>query len=98
MLGGVTEVLELNFQIAGTLFNNISIIAANLSREAGFGLIDLIQMNSEKGVILCKTFSVGAGSLSMVLVIEKNANITLAKHHLEKVCAEIQRNQSLTID
>lgn len=85
MVGGVTEVMGMNFEIAGTLFNNIFIIAKNLGKESGFGAIDLVRLNSEKGVILCRTFYIKGEQFSVVLVIEKKSNITLAKLKLEKI-------------
>jgi hypothetical protein len=85
MVGGVTEVLGMNFEIAGTLFNNIYIIAENMSKEAGYGSIDLVQLNSNKGVILCKTVLIKKKSRSIILVVEKGSNITLTKLKLAKI-------------
>lgn len=85
MLGGVTEVLGMSFEVAGTLFNNVFILAKNLSIESGFGDLFMLQLNSEKGIVLSKSFTSKQKTLTVVLVIKNNSSANLAKIELDRI-------------
>jgi roadblock/LC7 domain-containing protein len=84
MLGGVTEVSGVNFEIAGELFHDVLLIADNRAKEAGFGNADLLQVNTERGIIFGKCFNEGGVHFHAVLVIDKDANVAMAKLLLQK--------------
>jgi len=84
MLGGVTQVAGINFEIAGQLFHDVFLIAENRSIEAGFGITDTIQVNSKKVIIFAKCFREGAIHFHTILVVDNDANIGMARLMLQK--------------
>lgn len=90
MLAGVTEVSGVSFEIAGKLFHDAFLIANNNSREAGFGRIDLLQIDAEIGCVLAKSCIETDNPFHVLLVINRNSNIARAKLELNKVTESLK--------
>jgi hypothetical protein len=85
MLGGVTDVSGINFEIAGSLFHDTLLITDNRSKEAGFGGVNQMQINTETGTIFIKCCRDEHMHFHTILVVKKNANVAMAKIILNKV-------------
>jgi hypothetical protein len=92
MLGGVTEISGINFEIAGTLFHEALIIIDNRSKEVGFGGIEMMQVNTEKGIVLGKCYNDAEANIHYhtILVLENDANVAMARLILNKVVEELK--------
>lgn len=90
MLAGVTEVSGVSFEIAGKLFHDAFLIVNNNSREAGFGRIDMLQMDAEIGTVLAKSCVDVDNPFHILLVMNRDANIARAKLELNKVTESLK--------
>ncbi len=90
MLGGVTDVSGINFEIAGSLFHDTLLITDNRSKEAGFGGVNQMQVNTESGIFFMKCFRVEEVHFHTMLVVKNNTNIAMAKVMLNKVVDELR--------
>lgn len=98
MLAGVTEVSGVSFEIAGKLFHDSFLIVNNNSREAGFGRIDLMQINTEIGTVLTKSCIDVDNPFQVLLVISRNANVARAKLELNKVAESLKEEFDDNLD
>jgi roadblock/LC7 domain-containing protein len=89
MLGGVTEIEGMNFEIAGSLFHDSYLITDNLSQEAGFGKVDMFQLNTEKGTVFGKCYKQDGKHFHVLMVMKAGANIAMANLKLKKVIDEL---------
>lgn len=90
MLGGVTDISGVSFEIAGSLFHDAFLIVNNKSREANFGYVNLVQMDTETHTVLCKCFNEGEKHFHVILVVKKNSNIAISRLMLKKVFEELK--------
>ncbi|MCP4215310.1 MAG: hypothetical protein GY765_11680 [bacterium] len=84
MLGGVTDVSGINFEIAGSLFHDAFLMINNNSREAGFGYINMVQVNTEMGKVFAQCYKEADVHFHTILVIKNDANVARAKMMLNK--------------
>lgn len=84
MIGGVTEVARINFEIAGSLFHDLFLITQNQSREAGFGNTDTILLYTQNGIILGQSFDQKDIHFHTILALDIQANVAMAKLILNK--------------
>jgi roadblock/LC7 domain-containing protein len=91
MLGGVTEVSGLSFEIGGKLFHDAFLMLNNNSREAGFGRIDLMQVHTETALVLVNCCNDGKNHFHTILVMRTGGNVAAAKLKLEKVVEELKQ-------
>lgn len=84
MLGGVTDVAGINFEIAGSLFHDLFLITQNKSREAGFGTTDIILLYTKNGIILGQCFDQEGFHFHTILALDNRANVAMAKLILNK--------------
>ncbi len=90
MLGGITEVMGINFEIAGTLFHDSFLITNNNSQEAGFGKVEMFHLYTEKGIIVGKCFNEEGIHFHTILVVEPTANLGMAKLLLSKAIDDLK--------
>lgn len=95
MIGGVTDVSGINFEIAGTLFHNAYLFMNNNSREAGFGYVDQFQVNTEIGVVLGKCVREKDLHFHTILVIKHSANLAMSRLLLNKLCVTLAEEQKV---
>ncbi len=93
MLGGVTDVSGINFEIAGTLFHDAYLFTNNNSREAGFGYVDQFQIDTEIGIVLGKCIREQDLHFHTILVVSRTANLPMSKFLLNKVCKQLADDQ-----
>lgn len=91
MLGGVTEISGLSFEIGGKLFHDAFLMLNNNSREAGFGCINLLQVHTETAIVLVKCCLDSKNQFHTFLVIQTGGNVEMAKAVLEKVAVELKQ-------
>ena len=84
MLGGVTNVAGINFEIAGSLFHDLFLISQNQTKEAGFGKTEIILLYTENGIILGQSFNEDGVHFHTILALQNDANIAMAKLLLNK--------------
>ncbi|MCK4765060.1 MAG: hypothetical protein KAW12_22875 [Candidatus Aminicenantes bacterium] len=84
MLGGVTDVAGINFEIAGSLFHDLFLITRNQTREAGFGETDIIMLYTKNGIIMGQSFDEEDVHFHTILALRNDANIAMAKLLLSK--------------
>jgi len=90
MLAGVTEIEGINFEIASLLFHDTFLIVDNRSQESGFGKTDLLQINTEKGIVLIKCYRESLTHFHLVLVVKRSGNIAMARLMLDKAAEMIK--------
>lgn len=90
MLGGVTDVAGVSFEIAGSLFHDAFLFADNHSVEAGFGRIDMVQANTEAGIVFGQCYKDAEVHFHIILVMVKDANVAKAKMTMMKVVASLK--------
>ncbi len=99
MLGGVTHVAGINFEIAGSLFNDLFLITQNQSKEAGFGTTDTILLYTEKGIIVGQCFCDKDIQFHTIVSLKSNGNIAMAKLLLSKTILDLKDEvEKLTTD
>jgi predicted regulator of Ras-like GTPase activity (Roadblock/LC7/MglB family) len=85
MLEGTTEISGIHFETAGSMIHDMLLNAKRVSETSGFGNCDMLQLETEMGIILAKCFNDGKIHFHTVLVINKNGNVAMAKMKLKKV-------------
>lgn len=90
MLCGTTEVSGMSFEIAGSLFHDVYLITDNRSKEAGFGEADMIQVNTQTGIVFAKCYRDEYTHFHTILVVSNGSNIAMAKMLLSKVIEELK--------
>jgi hypothetical protein len=90
MLGGVTEVAGISFEIAGSLFHDAFLIADNHSREAGFGRMDMVMANTEAGLVFAHCHRDDEVHFHIILVMANESNAAKARLTLTKVAASLK--------
>jgi response regulator of citrate/malate metabolism len=85
MLEGTTEVSGIHFETAGSMIHDMLLNAKKMAEASGFGNCDMIQLDTEMGVVLAKCFNDGTIHYHTVLVIKKDGNVAMAKMKLKKV-------------
>lgn len=84
MLGGITEVAGINFEIAGSLFHDLFLITQNKSQEAGFGTTETILLYTKSGIILGQCFKQRDIHFHTIIALDTQANVAMAKLLLNK--------------
>lgn len=85
MIAGVLEVSGINFENAGKQFLQMLDNAKRLIEKAGFGMVNLVQVDSQLGIILSKHLSAEEQEYSLILVVKNDSNIGLTKIKLNQV-------------
>jgi len=85
MLGGITEVSGVNFEIAGTLFHDAYLFLKDNSIESGFGKAKMFRVDTEKGIIIGKCFEEGKIHFHTILVIQTDTDMKTAISVLDNV-------------
>jgi hypothetical protein len=85
MLEGTTEISGIHFETAGSMIHDMLLNAKKVSETSGFGNCDMLQLDTEMGIILAKCFNDGKIHFHTVLVIKKDGNVAMAKMILKKV-------------
>ena len=98
MQAGITEVSGVSFEIAGKLFHDAFLFTNNNSREAGFGRIDTLQVESELGVVLAKCCSGGEDAFHTIVVVSRDTNLAMAKMLLSKVVETLKSDFQEDLD
>lgn len=89
MLEGVTDVSGIHFETAGSQVHDTLLNAKKMSAEAGFGDSDMIQIDTEMGIVFCKCFNDGKVHFHTVLVIKNDGNIAMAKMKMKKFIEDV---------
>jgi hypothetical protein len=89
MIAGVLEVSGINFENAGMLFQKMLENAKNLIEKAGFGMVNLVQVDSQLGIILSKHLKVEERYYSVILVVKTDSNLGLTKIKLNQVSEKL---------
>ena len=92
MVGGVTEVSGINFEIAGSLFHDAYLVTNNNTREAGFGYTNMIQVDTDMGIIFAKCIREEGLHFHTILVVKNDANIAMAKLMLSRVVDSLRED------
>ena len=90
MLGGMTEVSGVNFEIAGVLFHDAYLFMKDHSAESGFGKAKMFRVDTEKGIVIGKCFEEGEIHFHTLLVIEPNTDMKKAISVLDKVIQSLK--------
>ncbi|MCP4150647.1 MAG: hypothetical protein GY757_23070 [bacterium] len=90
MIGGVTEISGINFEIAGSLIHDALLFLNNNCREAGFGPVDLLQINARIGIVLAKCFQGDDTHFHTMMVLKHDSNVARAKLMLEKAAKALK--------
>jgi DNA-binding response OmpR family regulator len=85
MLEGTTEISGIHFETAGSMIHDMLLNAKKVSETSGFGNCDMLQLDTEMGIILAKCFNDGKIHFHTVLVIKKDGNVAMAKIAMKKV-------------
>ncbi len=85
MLAGVMEVAGLSFETAGSLFHDALLFTDNISKEAGFGPVQMVQIDTEIGIVFAKCCIEEEIHFHTLLVVKNTANIVMSKHMLTKM-------------
>lgn len=85
MLAGVTDISGISFEIAGSYFHESFVIIDNKSREVGFGYVSTLQADTDLGVVFGKCFKTDDAHFHIILVIQSDANVAMAKLMLTRV-------------
>ena len=89
MIAGVLEVSGINFENAGKLFQQMLENAKKLIESAGFGMVNLVQVDSQLGIILSKYLKVEERYYSVILVVKTSSNLGLTKIKLNQVADKL---------
>ena len=90
MLGGITEVSGVNFEIAGSLFHDAYLFMKDHSKESGFGKANMFRVDTEKGIVIGKCFEEGNIHFHTLLVIQPNTDMKKAISVLDKVIQSLK--------
>ena len=90
MLGGVTEVSGINFEIAGKLFHDGYVFMKDNSIESGFGKAKMFRVDTEKGIVIGKCFEEGETHFHTILVIQTDTDMKTAISVLDKVIQSLK--------
>lgn len=85
LLEGTSEISGIHFEQAGSLIHDALSDAKRMTREIGFGNLDMLQFYSEMGIIFAVCFEEGGMHFHTILVIKTDGNIAMAKLKLKKV-------------
>jgi len=89
MIAGVLEVSGINFENAGKLFQKMLENARELIAEAGFGNVNLVQVDTQLGIILSKYLKIDENCYSVILVVTNQSNLGLTKLKLNQVAEKL---------
>lgn len=90
MLGGMTEVSGVNFEIAGALFHDAYLFLKEHSKESGFGKAHMFRVDTEKGIVIGKCFEEGDIHFHTILVIKPDTDMKKAISALDKVIQSLK--------
>ncbi len=85
MLEGSSEVSGISFEQSGSLVHDILNKSKNLTSEAGFGDMHMIQLYTDMGIIFAVCHSENDQHFHTILVINNNGNVAMGKLKMEKV-------------
>ena len=85
MLEGTTDISGIQFVEAGSLIHDTLKDAKDVSKKIGFGILDLIQLYTELGIVFAKCYNQGNLHFHTIMVIKNDGNIAMARLKLNKV-------------
>ncbi len=85
LLEGTADISGIHFEQAGSLIHDALTDAKKMTREIGFGNLEMLQFYSEMGIIFAICHNDGAMHFHTILVIKTDGNIAMAKLKLKKV-------------
>jgi DNA-binding response OmpR family regulator len=84
ILGGSTEISGIHFEEAGSVIHDTLSNSKSVSKNVGFGSLDMLQLYSEMGIIFAKCYDDGKLHFHTILVIKNDGNVAMAKLKLNK--------------
>lgn len=84
ILGGSTEISGIHFEEAGSVIHDTLSNSKTMAKNVGFGILDMIQLYSEIGIIFAKCYNDGKLHFHTILVIKTDGNVAMAKLKLNK--------------
>ena len=90
LLEGVADISGIHFETAGSQVHDMLLSSQNMAKETGFGSANMIQIDTELGIVFAKCFNDGATHFHTVLVIKNDGNVAMAKLKLKKVVETIK--------
>jgi hypothetical protein len=84
ILEGSTDISGIHFEEAGSVIHDTLSNSKTMSRNVGFGKLDMLQLYSEMGVVFAKCYNDGKVHFHTIMVIKNDGNLAMAKLKLEK--------------
>ncbi len=91
ILGGSTEISGIHFEEANSVIHEVLSNSKKMAKNVGFGILDMIQLYSEKGIIFAKCYDDGKLHFHTILVIKIDGNIAMAKLKLNKTVEALKQ-------
>jgi CheY-like chemotaxis protein/predicted regulator of Ras-like GTPase activity (Roadblock/LC7/MglB family) len=85
LLEGTTDISGIHFEQAGSLIHDALSDSKKMTKEIGFGNLDMLQLYTEMGVVFAICFDDGNMHFHTILVIKSDGNVAMAKLKLKKV-------------
>ncbi len=82
---GDTEISGLRMEVLGSLLNDVLVGAQQMAKDSGFGHADFIQINSDAGMMLAKSYDKDGKHFHTVMFLKPDGNIAMAKMKLNSV-------------
>ena len=79
LLEGITDISGIHFESAGSQVHDILLSAQQMCKEAGFQHANMIQIDTDLGVVFTKCYNNGTKHFLTVLIIKSDGNIAMAK-------------------
>ena len=85
MLEGASDISGIKFEEAGALIHDTLKNSKAMSKEIGFGILDMIQLHTPAGIVFAKCCQERNLHFHTILVIKTDGNITMARLKLNQV-------------
>lgn len=90
LLEGEADASGVHFETSGSMIHDTLLNAQKMSDAAGFGKADMIQVDTEAGLLFCKCFNDNASKhFHTILVLKKDGNVAMAKMKLNKAVSNL---------
>ena len=90
MLEGVADISGIHFEEAGSLIHDTLKDAKSMAKHVGFGVLDMIQLYTELGIIFAICHQDDSHHFHTILVIKNDGNVAMAKIKLKKVVTALK--------
>lgn len=84
MLEGVADISGIHFEEAGAVIHDTLKYAQDMSQQVGFGVMDMIQLYTQMGIIFAVCYKDEKIHFHTILVIKNDGNVAMAKIKLRK--------------